>query len=160
MLSNRKVKEYLDEAQKYADEKTGCCKVAVGCVLVTMQAKTEFKVFGANKALPDLCKTTGCHRVELYGEDSKNHRLPSDCRAIHSEIDAISQAARFGVSTKNATLIITRYPCEACARAIVSAGIKHVYYGRKQEISEETAKILEGISVTWVKDWNYEDTER
>lgn len=160
MLSNRKIKALLGEAQQYADENTGCRKVAVGSALVTKLAGTDYTLFGVNKAIPNLCKSVECHRVELYGEDSKNHRLPSDCRALHSEIDVISQAAKFGVSTKGATLFVTRYPCEACARAIVAAGISKVYYGREQEISEETEKILENVEVKWVKDWTYEDTER
>lgn len=160
MLSNRKIREMLDEAQQYADKNTGCRKVAVGAVLVGKMGNTEVRLFGVNKAIPNLCKSVECRRVELYGEDSKNHRLPSDCRAVHSEIDVICQAARFGVSVKGATLFITRYPCEACARAIVAAGISKVYYGREQEVSEETKKILENVELVWVKDWTYEDTER
>lgn len=160
MLSQKKVRNLLTEAQEYANKNTGCCKVAVGSVLVATVSGTQFRLFGANRAIPNLCKTNGCHRVELYGEDSKNHRLPSDCRAIHSEVDVISQAAKFGVSTKDSTLLITRYPCEACARAIVAAGISTVYYGREQEVSEETKEILKGTKLVWVKDWTYEDTER
>ena len=100
--------------------------------------------------------------IELYGEDSKNHRLPSDCRAVHSEIDAIAQAAKFGISTYRATIIVTRYPCEACARAILTAGIKTVYYGREQKISEETEKIFKSgnIKVYHINDWTYQDTTR
>ena len=117
------------------------------------------RIFGANKTLPVNCRAEGCRREELYGENSKDHRLPSDCRAIHSEVDAITTAARLGIPTKDSTMYVTRYPCEACARAIVSAKIKKVVYGRKQEISEETKKIFEAgnVSVEWLSDWDYED---
>lgn len=158
IFNNEKIRHFLDEAQEYANKESGCKKVAVGTALIIVSAY-EFVVYGANKTLPICCKEHECRRIELYGEDSKNHRLPSDCRAVHSEIDAIAQAAAFGASTRGATMLITRYPCEACARAIVRAGIKKVYYGRTQEISEETKKICEAgnVSVKWVKEWTYED---
>lgn len=166
-MEKSKVMEYLDKAQDYANENSGCTKVAVGSVIVTpKRAKGEtptiHEVYGANRTLPCSCKEIGCKRVALYGEDSKNHRLPSDCRAIHSEVDAISQAAKFGISLKRAVMMITRYPCEACARAIATTGIKAVYYGRGQVISPETQRILilAGIKVVQVTDWTYEDTER
>ena len=126
------------------------------------EVDTEFQIYGSNKTLPVSCRKAGCRRIALYGEDSKNHRLPSDCRAVHSEVDAITQAARFGYSIHGATMYVTRYPCEACARAIVSAGIKTVYYGRSQEISEETQKIFdEGrVKVVHVDNWYYADTRR
>lgn len=157
-FNDTKIRAFLDEAQEYANKESGCKKVAVGSALV-VNSVHEIVVYGANKTLPICCKEQGCRRIELYGEDSKNHRLPSDCRAIHSEIDAIAQAAAFGMSTKGATIFVSRYPCEACARAIVAAGIKKVYYGREQEISEETKKIFESgnVIVKWVKEWKYED---
>ena len=157
-LNSTKIRKFLDDAQEYADKESGCKKVAVGTALVINSAY-EIVVYGANKTLPICCKERGCRRIALYGEDSKNHRLPSDCRAVHSEIDAIAQAAAFGMSTKGATMFITRYPCEACARAIVRAGIKKVYYGREQEISAETERIFEAgdVIVKCVKEWKYED---
>jgi deoxycytidylate deaminase len=61
--------------------------------------------------------------------------------------------------TYDSSIYVTRYPCEACARAIVAAGIKHVYYGRQQEISDETKLIFAtaGVEVVWVKTWTAED---
>ena len=154
-------KTYLTAAQKYADKQSGCQKVAVGCVLIS-PSDPKLHIFGCNKTLPFDCRKAGCRRIALYGEDSKDHRLPSDCRAVHSEVDAITQAARFGHPVYKGVMYVTRYPCEACARAIVSAGIKHVYYGRKQEVSEETQCIFdEGhVEVTHVDDWYYADTRR
>lgn len=157
-FNNVKIKRFLEDAQGYADKESGCKKVKVGSALV-VNSVHEIVVYGANKTLPICCEKEECRRIELYGENSKSHRLPSDCRSIHSEIDAIAQAAAFGMSTRNATLFITRYPCEACARAIVRAGISKVYYGREQEISEETKKIFEAgnVKVKHVKEWTYED---
>lgn len=160
-MRQNKIEKYLTEAQEYADSYSGCRKVAVGSVLVP-RGKNDILVYGCNTSLPVNCRKVGCRRVELYGEDSKNHRLPSDCRSVHSEIDAITQAAKWGYATSGAALFVTRYPCEACARAIVSAGIREVYYGRQQVISEETAAIFEQglVKCVHISSWDYEDTRR
>lgn len=50
------------------------------------------------------------------------------CRALHSEMNAIIQAAQHGVSTKGATLYCTHQPCSVCARMLVNAGIARVVY--------------------------------
>lgn len=155
-----KVIDYLKRAQEYADKESGCCKVAVGALLVP--SKYKVSILGANISLPVSCRVKGCRRVDLYGEDSKNHRLPSDCRALHSEVSAITEAAKAGIPTNGATMYVTRYPCEACARTIVNAGISTVYYGREQKISQETQRIFTAgnVKVIHVDDWTYDDTER
>lgn len=144
---------WLDMANIYAGIMSGCTKVTVGAVIVKHGRAVSF---GANRAIPDLCKYRGCLRIEKYGENDKTHRSPADCRAIHSEVDAICGARE---DLAGATIFITRYPCEACARAIVSAGITWVVYGRQQKISEETQRIFEdfGVTVIWEKDWDAPD---
>jgi dCMP deaminase len=150
---------FLELAHNFGECFSGCRKVAVGALIVKDNVPIAF---GANRSIPVSCKKAGCMRVTLYGEDSKNHRNPEDCRSIHSEIDAICKAAMLGEDVKNCMIYVTRYPCEACARAIVAAGIRTVVYGRKQEISEETKFIFEynGVEVLWARDFVKEDTTR
>lgn len=151
----------LDKAVTHAREHSGCQKVQVGCVIYNPE--THNKVYGTNRAIPNLCKTKrGCLRIEKYGDDSKNHRNPDDCRAIHSEIDAISRAARYGTRTHNSVAYVTRYPCEACARALLTAGISRVVYGGTAEISETTQQIFDtfGVLVEFAKDWKEDLTDR
>lgn len=148
---------YLKLAGDYAREMTGCTKVAVGSAIVTEDGNI---ILGANRAIPDLCKTKGCLRVEKYGNNAKEHRNPDDCRAIHSEIDAICGVAGYGVSIVGGTIYVTRYPCEGCARAIVAAGIKKVVWGRSQPISEMTKQIFDdaGIEYYNVPEYQEDDT--
>lgn len=50
-------------------------------------------------------------------------------RAIHAEMHAILSAARSeGDRIHGGTLVVTTYPCHSCARHIVAAGIKEVFY--------------------------------
>lgn len=153
-------KDYLDFAQLYANKVSGCNKVAVGSVIVKQR---EIIAFGANQAVIDLCKTQrGCLRMEKYGDDSKSHRNPEDCRAIHSEIDAICSAASVGVSVDGAEIFVTRYPCEGCAKAIIAAGIKRVFYGGTTRISQQTADMFDEYNVecTYIPDWKEDMSDR
>jgi len=155
-------KSWLDMAETYAKQHSGCNKVAVGCAIVSLTSNNVL-AFGANRAMPDLCKSPrGCLRVELYGDDSKNHRNSGDCRAIHSEIDAIASAARYGISLDRSVAYVTRYPCESCAKALIQAGIYEVYYGGTAEISDYTRALFERYNVRCyhITDWREDLSDR
>jgi deoxycytidylate deaminase len=49
-------------------------------------------------------------------------------RSIHAEMDAITYAARRGISLDGATLACTTFPCHNCTRHIIGSGIKRVLY--------------------------------
>ena len=153
------VTEALDTAYQYAQKVSGCKKVAVGSVITKNDSVIAM---GANRTMPDLCKCIGCLRVEKYGDDSKSHRNPEDCRAIHSEIDAITSAAQNGISLDGATIYVTRYPCEACARAIVSSGIRHVIYGGTARISDQTQILFDNYDVdcVYIPNWKEDNSDR
>jgi len=151
----------LNKTHEYAKQYSECCKAQVASAIISVKGD-KCIALEANTTLPYSCKVNGCHRIKVYGEDSKNHRLPSDCYAIHSEVKAIASAARRFETTIGSTIYVTRYPCEACARAIVAAGIKHVVYAGKAKISEQTEQIFmrSSVEVTHVVlDWG-DDNER
>ena len=127
-----------------AKELSTCCKAQVGAYIYHCGHPV---VFGWNCTMPDSCLEKGCHRVREYGEDSKLHRLPSDCYALHAEIHALALAAKGGISVYNGTIYVSRYPCEACARAIVAAGIRKVVYGGVEEISAQTKQIFSNANI-------------
>ena len=47
---------------------------------------------------------------------------------IHSEINAITDCAKRGVSLEGAKIYVTHYPCPNCFRSIAACGIKEIYY--------------------------------
>lgn len=49
-------------------------------------------------------------------------------RIIHAEMDAITNCARRGIPTNGAILYCTTFPCHNCAKHIVAAGIRHIYF--------------------------------
>jgi deoxycytidylate deaminase len=49
-------------------------------------------------------------------------------RIIHAEMSALCDAARLGLSVREATLFCTTFPCHMCAKHIVAAGIRRVVF--------------------------------
>ncbi len=49
-------------------------------------------------------------------------------RIIHAEMNAITDAARKGISVEDSVLYCTTFPCHLCAKHIISSGIKRVVY--------------------------------
>lgn len=65
----------------------------------------------------DHCDDVGCEIVE-------GHCI----RATHAEVNAIAGCARVGVPTLGTELWVTQTPCHACAKALLRAGVKRVFY--------------------------------
>lgn len=72
---------------------------------------------------------------------------------LHAEEACIAECARFGVSTQNASIFVTCFPCEKCARLIVKAGIKKVFFkeGYSSLNAEEVFKTYE-VAVIKIND--------
>jgi deoxycytidylate deaminase len=49
-------------------------------------------------------------------------------RAVHAEMAALMNCARFGIPTKDRSLFCTTFPCHNCAKHIVAAGISEVWF--------------------------------
>ena len=105
-------------------ERSTCTRRAVGAVLVKDKRILSTGYNGAPTGLKH-CLEVGCLREQLGVESGKMHEL---CRGIHAEQNAIIQAAYHGVSVKGAAIFCTNQPCSICARMIINAGIKKIYY--------------------------------
>jgi dCMP deaminase len=76
-------------------------------------------------------------------------------RTIHSEANALIQAARKGAEIEGAVLYVTHTPCYDCLKMIVNVGIVKIYYhdfydNKDNDLVFETAKKL-GIDILQVK---------
>jgi len=116
-------RRYLKRAAKLA-LRSGCLRAKRGAVIVK---DNKILVEACNTPFPsnDFCQKHGCLRDRLklgLGRELEK------TRAIHAEAKAISLAALRGVSLEGATIYITCMPCINCAKLILTAGIKKVYY--------------------------------
>lgn len=82
-----------------------------------------------------------------YLKDSQLFDVIEFGRAVHAEMDAITQAARLGVSLKGAKLFCTTFPCHICARHIVSSGIRDVVFIEPYEKSRASELFGDSVSV-------------
>ncbi|MFH2061111.1 MAG: cytidine/deoxycytidylate deaminase family protein [Pseudomonadota bacterium] len=101
-----------------------CTRRKVGAVLVKEKRILCSGYNGAPAKVPH-CKETGCLRARLNVPSGEKHEL---CRGVHAEQNAIIQAAYHGIQVRGAILYCTNQPCSICAKMIVNAGIKSVYY--------------------------------
>uniref|UniRef100_UPI001E5EABDB deaminase n=1 Tax=Chromobacterium sp. ASV23 TaxID=2795110 RepID=UPI001E5EABDB len=74
-------------------------------------------------------------------------------RAVHAEMDALISLSRSGGGvSQNGTLYTTTFPCHNCARHIIAAGIKKVYYIEPYEKSLALASHSDAIDVVDFED--------
>jgi dCMP deaminase len=116
-------------------KRSTCLRRAVGAVVVKDKRILTTGYNGAPSGVRH-CRETGCLRETLNVASGERHEL---CRGIHAEQNAIIQAAFHGVSIKGSILYCTTLPCSICAKMIINAGIKKIYYqsGYADPLSKE-----------------------
>ena len=60
--------------------------------------------------------------------DSKIRDLTEFGRIVHAEMEALLSCGREGISTMQANLYCTTFPCHNCAKHIIASGVKRVVY--------------------------------
>lgn len=68
-------------------------------------------------------------------------------RVVHAEMQALSVAARVGVSVRGGTLVTTTFPCHNCAKHIVAAGLRRVVFVEPYPKSKAIQNHSDSISV-------------
>jgi len=127
--------EYFMRIAHDVASRSTCLRRKVGAILVKDRRILATGYNGAPKGLPHCVK---CLREELGVPSGQRHEL---CRGVHAEQNAIIQAAVFGVSTKDATLYTTTFPCIICAKMLINAEIAEIVYDSDYE-DPESAKML------------------
>lgn len=129
---------YFMDIATLVSKRSTCLRRSVGSIIVKDKRILSTGYNGAPSGIRH-CMETGCLREQLNLASGERHEL---CRGIHAEQNAIIQAAFHGVSIKGATLYCTNLPCSICAKMIINAGIKKVYYtsGYADRMSEEMLK--------------------
>jgi dCMP deaminase len=89
------------------------------------------------------------HALTINGDPRSNldaGQGPGIYTSIHAEAWAIAQAAKKGISTEGTDIYVTTFPCPACARLLVEAGIARVFY-RKGYSLLDAEEILKNAGV-------------
>ena len=116
--------EYFLKLVKIIATRSTCLRRQVGALLVKDKRLIASGYNGTPTGMPH-CLDIGCLREQLKIPSGERQEL---CRGLHAEMNAIIQAAIYGVSTDGTTLYCTNYPCVLCAKTLVQAGIKRVVF--------------------------------
>ena len=128
--------EYFMATAFLMSSRSACGRLHVGCVMVSGgEHKHRIIAAGYNGFLPGTP-----HKSRL--------RDGHEQATVHAEQNAISDAARRGVSLDGATAYITHYPCINCAKIMAAAGIKAVKYHLDYNNDDLVAGLLGDADIT------------
>ncbi|MEG1504341.1 MAG: ComE operon protein 2 [Enterococcus sp.] len=66
---------------------------------------------------------------DVHCVDDSCYVVDGHClRTIHAEMNALLQCAKLGIATDQAEIYVTHFPCLACTKALLQAGIKKIHY--------------------------------
>jgi dCMP deaminase len=148
---------YLEIAEAVAQRST-CLSVCFGAIIVKDDQIISTGYVGAPRKTKDCMELGYCIRRRKNIPSGTGYEM---CRSVHSEMNAIINAARAGVSllggdmylhcTKreadNTLKLVKAYPCLLCKKMIINAGIRR-FVGH-----DEKGNIEEYYIDDWVKDW-------
>lgn len=105
-----------------------CDRKHVGAVIVRERRIIATGYNGSAPGLPH-CDDVGHDLVHSINPGQTGAANTSNCvRTIHAEVNAIAQAAKFGISIAGATLYCNTFPCWPCMKLIAASGITEIYY--------------------------------
>jgi len=131
--------EYFLEMVEMVGSRGTCDRGRSGAVLVKDKRILATGYVGSPIGIAH-CDDVGHEMHSLTKEDGTTSR---HClRTAHSELNAIANAARFGVAIEGATLYCKMVPCYTCAKTIINAGIQRVVALKDYHATEQTKNIF------------------
>jgi len=124
--------EYFLLLAKLVSARSTCNSRKIGAVIVRKNRILATGYNGAVHGAPH-CIDRGpqfCLRRSIGASDADKYNY---CISSHAEVNAIDQAARFGISLEGASLYCTLEPCNWCFKQLIQAGIEEVYYEESYE---------------------------
>jgi len=147
--------DYFLEISRTVASRATCDRGRSGCVIVRDKQILVTGYVGAPTGLPH-CDDVGHQMKKLIHE---NGTVTQHCvRTVHAEQNAITQAAKLGISINNSTLYCKMTPCRTCAMLIINCGIKRVVCEKKYHAGTESEEMFKSAGVEIV--FKYEETEK
>ena len=131
--------------------------------LVYMQTAYQFAQLSYAEIRKVGCVIVKDHQVISFGYNGMPHGFDNTCEddnvtnpaVLHAESNAIMKVAKSTMSCVGAELYTTTCPCFGCAKLIIQAGIKMVYYTEEyRDMSGVELLETAGIEVKQVNTWN------
>ena len=113
---------YFMNITRMVAERSTCLRRKVGAILVRDKRILTTGYNGAPRGFKH-CSEVGCLREKQKVLSGQRHEL---CRGLHAEMNALLQAASYGIRIEGAILYSTTYPCSLCAKMLINAGIREI----------------------------------
>lgn len=124
--------EYFMMLAKLVSVRSTCNSRKIGAVITKNNRILATGYNGAVHGAPH-CIDQGpnfCLRRSIGAHDADKYNY---CISSHAEVNALNQAARFGIALEGATLYCTLEPCNWCFKQLVQAGIAEIYFEQAYE---------------------------
>ncbi len=124
--------EYFMMLAKLVSVRSTCNSRKIGAVITKHNRILSTGYNGAVHGAPH-CIDQGpefCLRRSIGAHDADKYNY---CISSHAEVNAIDQAARFGIALEGAALYCTLEPCNWCFKQLVQAGIEEIYFEHAYE---------------------------
>lgn len=129
--------DYFMDIAKVVSSRATCKRKHVGAVIVRDRHILSTGYNGSVVGQPH-CDEVGCMMED-------GHCV----RTVHSEANAIIQAAKNGVRIDGATIYVTASPCWFCFKLIVNSGLKKIVFGEMYR-DERITKYAEDAGIELV----------
>ncbi|MAH47821.1 hypothetical protein CMI37_18515 [Candidatus Pacearchaeota archaeon] len=139
--------EYFMNLVRVVGDRGTCSRGRSGCVIVKDKRILTTGYVGSPPGMAH-CDEIGHWFKKTIHEDGS---VTQHCiRTVHSEANAIAQAAKNGISIGGATLYCNMEPCLDCTKLLISAGIKRIVCAKKYHAAQESREMLEEVGVKLV----------
>ncbi|OGD56347.1 cell division protein DedD [Candidatus Berkelbacteria bacterium RBG_13_40_8] len=136
--------EYFLKLVDVVGQRSTCDRGRPGCVIVKDRRVLTTGYAGSPVGMPH-CDDEGHEMQKQINDDGT---ISEHCvRTLHAEMNAITQAAKFGISIDGATLYLKFTPCYNCAKMIVNSGIKRVVSQVKYHAGEKSISLFKRAKV-------------
>ena len=124
----------------WTSKRSSCMARQVGATIVQDKRVLATGYNGAPVGVSNCHENNDvCPRREA-GLKSGEYKNDTLCPVVHSEENAILQAAKNGININGASMFVMAFPCPMCAKAIINSGIKEVVYA--EDYNAELSKRL------------------
>ena len=122
--------DYFISITEAVSQRSNCLSRKVGSIIVKNRRVLSTGYNGTPSGITN-CNEGGCPRCLKKVLDPDNYSSSvhlGECICSHAEENAITQAARHGVSMEHCTIYGPTIPCIFCSKLIINSGIIEVIY--------------------------------
>lgn len=132
--------EYFMKAAISLSSRSSCVKVHSGSVIVHNKSIIGEGYNGAPPGIKTCLEKGACTKELKTGQKYEDTLNTGQCIGVHSEMNALAHTNT--TIHKGATIYTTILPCHACAKTLISHGIKRVVF-KKMYDEVEAKRVIE-----------------